>query len=176
MASFAANISAGNYGDAALDAVGVAADTVATAVPFVPGGAGTAIKAKRVADAALDLKKVKQNPCGCFAAGTLVLTPDGQKPIETLRVGDLLAAKDETTGDIDWKPITQLHIYNDRPYYELTLAAGGQAPVKLTVTTDHPFYVQGQGWTDSIDLNISDKVSKYADGSHKIMLNFLIST
>lgn len=110
VASFTANIVAGNYGDAALDAAGVVADAVATAVPFIPGGAGTAIKAKRIADTALDLKKVKQNPCGCFAAGTLLLTPDGQQPIETLRVGDLLAAKDETTGDIDWKPITQLHI------------------------------------------------------------------
>jgi RHS repeat-associated protein len=50
--SFALNVRAGNYGAAALDAAGIVVDSVATAVPFVPGGAGTAIKVSRAADAA----------------------------------------------------------------------------------------------------------------------------
>jgi RHS repeat-associated protein len=41
------NVRAGNYGSAAIDAVGAIVDTVAAAVPFVPGGAGAAIKAAR---------------------------------------------------------------------------------------------------------------------------------
>ncbi len=41
------NLYQGNYFDALLDTVGVAADGVAALVPFVPGGAGVAIKSHR---------------------------------------------------------------------------------------------------------------------------------
>jgi len=46
--SFSLNISGGNYGSAALDAVGIVADGAAAFIPFVPGGAGTLIKGSRV--------------------------------------------------------------------------------------------------------------------------------
>jgi len=54
VASFAKNVAVGNYGGAAVDAVGVVIDVAATATPVVPGGAGAAIKAVRGADAAVD--------------------------------------------------------------------------------------------------------------------------
>ena len=47
-----------NWGDAALDAGGVIVDVAATATPFVPGGAGTAIKAGRAAKAVAKADKV----------------------------------------------------------------------------------------------------------------------
>ena len=47
VASLIDNVKAGNIGAAIVDGIGVAADATATAVPFVPGGAGTAIKAYR---------------------------------------------------------------------------------------------------------------------------------
>ena len=53
VASLSANLAAGNYGGAAVDAVGLIVDGAATVVPGVPGGAGTAIKAFRGADAAV---------------------------------------------------------------------------------------------------------------------------
>ena len=53
IASFAYNISEGNYGSAAIDAVGIIVDGAATAVPFIPGGAGAAIKAFRAGNTAL---------------------------------------------------------------------------------------------------------------------------
>ena len=43
IASFIANVRQGNAGAAAVDAVGVVADSFATAVPFLPGGAGAII-------------------------------------------------------------------------------------------------------------------------------------
>ncbi len=54
VASFTANAAAGNYGGAAVDAVGVAIDTAAAITPIVPGGAGAAIKAARGADKLAD--------------------------------------------------------------------------------------------------------------------------
>ena len=56
-ASFSANMAAGNYGGAAVDAVGVVVDAAAAITPLVPGGAGAAIKAVRGADKVADVAK-----------------------------------------------------------------------------------------------------------------------
>lgn len=45
--SFVNNIKEGNYGDAAIDAAGVVADTAAAITPGIPGGVGLGIKASR---------------------------------------------------------------------------------------------------------------------------------
>ena len=55
--STAANIAAGNYGKAAIDAVGVVVDVAAMVIPGVPGGAGAGIKALRGADEAGSVAK-----------------------------------------------------------------------------------------------------------------------
>jgi len=49
-----ANINQGNYGWAALDAAGVVYDVVATAVPFLPGGASAGFKAARAGNTVMD--------------------------------------------------------------------------------------------------------------------------
>ncbi len=60
--SMVSNVAVGNYGAAAVDLAGLAADAAATIIPGVPGGAGYAIKAGRagakLADNAKDAKKV----------------------------------------------------------------------------------------------------------------------
>ena len=52
--SFGYNISAGNYGAAAVDGVGVVLDAAAVLLPFVPGGVSSGIKAARNADNLVD--------------------------------------------------------------------------------------------------------------------------
>ena len=52
--SFWDNIKAGNIGAAVVDGLGVIVDGAAVALPFVPGGAGAAIKGVRAADDVLD--------------------------------------------------------------------------------------------------------------------------
>jgi hypothetical protein len=54
--SFGANVAEGNWGAAALDAVGVLVDGLAVAAPF-PGGVGTAIHMARAADSVVDGSK-----------------------------------------------------------------------------------------------------------------------
>ena len=49
LGSLGYNLYQGNYGDAAIDALGVIADAAAVALPGVPGGAGIGIKAYRAA-------------------------------------------------------------------------------------------------------------------------------
>jgi hypothetical protein len=48
------NLQQGNYGWAAVDAVGLVVDTAALVLPVVPGGVGSVIKAARGVDAAVD--------------------------------------------------------------------------------------------------------------------------
>ena len=56
--SFVANVTAGNIVGAALDGAGLIVDVAATAIPGIPGGAATAIKAVRGAKIA---EKVVKN-------------------------------------------------------------------------------------------------------------------
>jgi RHS repeat-associated protein len=55
LSSLVDNIRQGSYGSAALDAGGVVVDVAAAAVPFVPGGAGSALRAARLAERAGDV-------------------------------------------------------------------------------------------------------------------------
>ena len=52
--SLQSNISQGNVADAVIDGAGLLLDVAAAALPFVPGGAGTALKAYRTADKVKD--------------------------------------------------------------------------------------------------------------------------
>ena len=54
VANFIDNARAGNWGAAAVDGLGVVVDSAAAAVPFVPGGASTAIRTYRTANAAMN--------------------------------------------------------------------------------------------------------------------------
>ena len=56
--SFVDNVSAGNVTAAIVDGVGIAVDVTAAILPVIPGGAGTAIKAARAADNAIDATNI----------------------------------------------------------------------------------------------------------------------
>ncbi|MFL9583445.1 RHS repeat-associated core domain-containing protein [Stenotrophomonas sp. AB1(2024)] len=55
------NFSQGNVGAGVVDSIGVAIDTTAAAVPFVPGGAGAGIKAARATGTAVDAARSGRN-------------------------------------------------------------------------------------------------------------------
>jgi hypothetical protein len=67
--SFVGNVKEGNWGDAALDLVGVVGDGCAIALPFIPGGCGTAIKA------------VRYTKAGCEFVGGIAGTYSGIKNV-----------------------------------------------------------------------------------------------
>lgn len=46
--------------------------------------------------------------CHCFTAGTTVLTSDGEKPIEDIKVGDKVLAKNDKTGEVSYQPVEWL--------------------------------------------------------------------
>jgi hypothetical protein len=83
----------------------------------------------------------------CFVAGTLVFTAQGQKPIETMQVGDLVLAQDVASGQLGFKPVIRP---TQRPAMQLvSLAIGDET---LECTGGHLFWVIGEGWVKARDL------------------------
>ncbi|MGO8751258.1 MAG: polymorphic toxin-type HINT domain-containing protein [Thermoguttaceae bacterium] len=119
--NFSDNLQAGNYGSAAMDAVGL-------------------------------LGNVSQMLRACFAAGTPLLTPDGWKPIEAFREGDLLlsASEDDPAAPIEPRRVEEIFT---RVSAVLELRVCGHL---IKTTAEHPFYVQGKGWTAAAELAPGD--------------------
>jgi hypothetical protein len=90
----------------------------------------------------------------CFAAGTLILTSDGLRPIETLRAGDFVLTSDGPNSPTHPHPIAEIHrSTSDRT---LALTIDGET----IVTTDgHPLWKVGQGWTPAVELRVGDRVA-----------------
>ena len=79
-ASLAANVWAGNYGDAAIDAGGLLVDLAAVALPFVPGGAGIkAARAAAKADKLLDVTKYGDKAVDATKTTVKILKEIGEK-------------------------------------------------------------------------------------------------
>ncbi|MCU1721857.1 DUF637 domain-containing protein, partial [Pseudomonas sp. 5P_5.1_Bac1] len=107
-------------------------------------------------------------PC-CFAAGTLVATPDGDRAIETLEVGDIVWSKPEHGGEPFPAAILATHVRNDQPIYKLVLENtrldGKVTREILMVTPGHPFYVPAKrDFIPVIDLKPGDLLQSLADG------------
>ncbi|MCL2606274.1 MAG: polymorphic toxin-type HINT domain-containing protein, partial [Coriobacteriia bacterium] len=90
---------------------------------------------------------------GCFVAGTLVKAKDGHVPIEQIRVGDYVYAKDPKTGEVGLRPVT--NIFRFESYKLIRIEVGEQ---KIHATPYHPFYVPEQGWTSAGRLSAGDEL------------------
>jgi hypothetical protein len=91
--------------------------------------------------------------CQCFVAGTLVATEAGDRPIESLRVGDAVWAFDVETGELALKPVLRLFVTPDRPVMHVEMFSDVTGNEQLTVTAGHPFWVEDEGWVGAVDLN-----------------------
>ena len=101
---------------------------------------------------------------GCFVAGTLVQTPDGARPIESIKVGDVVAARDETTGETTFKPVLQLIHHENQEIVNLTLADEHGQQETIQATPEHPFHVHDRGWIGAGQLSMGDQVDQLDSG------------
>lgn len=90
---------------------------------------------------------------GCFVAGTPVATPDGLKPIESLKTGDLVLAQGVESGEIAWKPVIQPTRRSATDVLKLTI---GDEP--FVCSLKHPFWKTGRGWIWAKELVVGDLV------------------
>ncbi|HWE29909.1 MAG TPA: Hint domain-containing protein, partial [Polyangia bacterium] len=61
-------------------------------------------------------------PGNCFVAGTLVVTDEGEQPIETITVGEQVLARDEA-GALAWEPVVRTFARSTDALVRLTLAS-----------------------------------------------------
>jgi hypothetical protein len=87
----------------------------------------------------------------CFTAGTLIRTPHGDRPIETLRAGDKVWAHDLATGHDALHLVTQTFARTTSTLYRLTIDGH-----RVTTTDEHPFMVANMGWILARDLQPGD--------------------
>jgi len=108
------------------------------------------------------VKPARKIPCGCFVAGTLVLTLAGTKPIEAIDVGDVVWSYNDTTGVYGQKRVKTLFRYERDSVYHIQI---GDEVIKATA--DHPFYIGGR-WLRVAELKVGDSV-KLFDGSNLVI-------
>lgn len=122
----------------------------------------------------------------CFAAGTLIHTKEGLKPIEQIQVGDRVLTQPEDTGERTYKRVTRTMCIEDAPVWTVTYfpkaelekarAEGRMMPDgldrRLVVTPNHPFWVKEKGWIQVKDLERHDlggEEFELADGQSAIV-------
>ena len=76
------------------------------------------------------------NALKCFKEGTPVVTEEGLKPIEEVKVGDKVLAYDEATGEQAYKKVVRLFRNTTDEWYHI--CANGE---EIVCTGGHPFYV-----------------------------------
>ena len=94
----------------------------------------------------------------CFVAGTLVLTIDGNKPIEEIQAGDLVYSTDPETGESEYKEVVRA--FRKESDVIIHIFVNGE---EIETTPQHPFWVEDE-WVSAKDLREGD-VLTLADGT-----------
>lgn len=101
-------------------------------------------------------------PChpGCFPAGTAVRTPDGAKPIETLREGDLVTTLDDAGKRASVKVVG---VFRTRNRLLQVRVEGGQ----LVTTDTQPIALENGEFRAAGELKVGDRIYRWVDGQRR---------
>ena len=85
----------------------------------------------------------------CFAAGTLVATPDGLRAVETIRTGDIVWSRDEHHDLTIRGRVGQTFVTPDAPLVSIRIR---EAPESIRATPGHRFFTRDRGWVAAQSL------------------------
>jgi len=91
-------------------------------------------------------------PGGCFVTGTLVATPSGERPIESLHVGDLVLARGEFDDAVTARPIATTYVRPAASLVDVHVVSTDGARETVRSTPDHLYFAQIYGWVAAGDL------------------------
>lgn len=83
---------------------------------------------------------------------------DVRRKIEDVRVGDLVWAYDEQTGQLEKRPVTALFRSQTDHLRILTLESESGERQRIETTDEHPFWLVGHGWQDAQYLRPGDRL------------------
>jgi hypothetical protein len=95
----------------------------------------------------------------CFPAGTRVTTPQGARPIEQIRVGDVVRSADPKTGKSSNQRVVRVFAHHATELLKIETADGRS----VEATPQHPFWVEGKGFVAAKRLAWSNLLRE-ADG------------
>jgi RHS repeat-associated protein len=104
----------------------------------------------------------------CFVEGTPVETESGLKPIEEVKVGDLILSRDEKTGERSFKKALATYETPDQWIIEIQLDSEDGGTETIGATAEHPFWVKARGWVGAGDLLPGDEVFTSQGGWIKV--------
>lgn len=118
-----------------------------------------------------DAKGGKPKDEGCFLAGTRVMTAEGPRPIETIRVGQWVLSRDEVSRRQAMKRVVRLFRGQTDQVVTIRVAAGRPSHAgrdrssgdeddslqTLRCTTEHPFWVEGRGFVPAAELEAGQR-------------------
>ena len=88
-----------------------------------------------------------------FVEGTKVLTKEGYRPIEAVRVGDLVASVDEKTGGEVYRKVVSTFNRQAPGTLSLTLEDAAGSCEVIETTPEHPFHTQG--WDGKVETLVA---------------------
>ena len=94
----------------------------------------------------------------CFEKGTMVYAKSGLVPIESIQIGDSVYTYNQDKDFIELEKVLNTMKRNTGEIYEITTV-----DQKINVTAEHPFFVEGKGWTTVKELKVGDRF-KTIDG------------
>ena len=113
----------------------------------------TARKVNKKATKTYRKVKCKITKKGCFTAGTLISTQDGDVPIEDIEEGDLVWAQDPETGEVALKRVVQTFVKETDTILYIKVA--GEV---IEATEQHVFYIDNVGWIPASMIEEGDVV------------------
>jgi RHS repeat-associated protein len=95
----------------------------------------------------------------CFVAGTPVQMADGTiKPIEDVKAGDVVFARDEISQETRGKRVVRTFVKDHEGTILVFLTEGNRVQI-IESTENHPFFVEGLGWTAAGKLEPGQQVA-----------------
>ncbi|MES2900192.1 MAG: polymorphic toxin-type HINT domain-containing protein [Pseudomonadota bacterium] len=120
-------------------------------------GNGLANAAKFMGAMLDDDIRYASNASGCFIKGTLVHTQDGLRPIDEIKVGHyVLSSPEDGTGSAAYKRVNNVFVHENETIRHISIfGPTPECQFVVGATGNHPFWVEGLGWTraDKLDKN-----------------------
>ena len=96
----------------------------------------------------------------CFVAGTKVLSAKGHVNIEDIQAGDYVWSTNPDTGETALKKVVRTFVNETYTLVHVkTKSNSTNEDEEITTTLEHPFYVDGKGWTGAGELKEGDKLT-----------------
>jgi hypothetical protein len=100
---------------------------------------------------------------GCFIKGTPITTKEGWKRIEEIKVGDwVLSSPEDGSGKPEYKRVVNTFVHRNKTVRSIRFCHDGKR-YRVIATGNHPFWVEGAGWTRA-DLLKKGNALRHADG------------